>query len=119
VIPQPGIRQAHGSFSPGDGTAVGRGFARSYPSTAGEEGKERKGKEGTRSLPLSDYTTPRACGKARVVVQHRLQMLEPNGRQEMRVVSSTYGSSADVEPKVGLAELLSVGVPLTTTGAWR
>jgi hypothetical protein len=36
-----------------------------------------EGKESVRSLPLSEYSAPGACGKARVVLQHFRMMPKP------------------------------------------
>jgi hypothetical protein len=55
------------------------------PSTADEEGKGEYP-----LLSLSEYSAPGACGKARVVLQHRGVDARTggNGRREMRVVWS-------------------------------
>jgi hypothetical protein len=102
--------------------------------------RTRKRKEGTPSLPLSEYSAPGACGKARVVRHHRPSMpeLAEMGGHEMRVVLSTYGSRGDVESMPGVAvklrtlgaevqvcapldsaELGNLGVPLLPIGVWR
>jgi vancomycin aglycone glucosyltransferase len=103
---------------------------------------DEEGKESVRSLPLSEYSAPGACGKARIVLQHCRTMPKPaemGVMKKMHVVLSTCGSRGDVEPMAGLAvklrtlgaevwvcarpdcaELLGrVGVPLVPMGVWR
>jgi hypothetical protein len=73
----------------------------SSPSTA----DEKRGKRGPTPLH-SKYRAHRgACGKTRVVPHYRRPKHQHlrNGRHEMRVLLSTYGSRGDVEPMVGLA----------------
>src|ERR1700682_960949 len=73
----------------------------SCPSTA----DEKKGEKSATPLK-SKYRAQRgACGKARVVPHYRRPKHQHlrNGRHEMRVLLSTYGSRGDVEPMVGPA----------------
>jgi len=71
----------------------------------------------------SQYTAHRgACGKTRAVPHSCQPKPEPcaNGRHEMRVSLSVYGSRGDVEPMVGLAvHLGAVGVPPGLIRVWR
>jgi vancomycin aglycone glucosyltransferase len=72
-----------------------------------------------------------ACGKPRVVPHNRRPQTRAygNGRSEVRVLLSTYGSRGDVEPMVGLAVRLwvlgaegcdaLVATDVTPAGAWR
>jgi hypothetical protein len=85
----------------------------------------------THSPPPPIYTAEGACGKPRVVPHNRRPQARTygNGRSEMRVLLSTYGSRGDVEPMVGLAVQLRalgaegcdalVATGVTPDGAWR
>jgi hypothetical protein len=66
----------------------------------------------SRASPLSEYSAPGTCGKARGVRQHgRVDARNGgNGSHEMRVLS-TDGSRGDVEPMAGFAlKLPTLGV---------